>query len=55
MHFKHIINFIGILLFFLGISMAVPLTISLFYKDGSANALLYSMIITSMARVIKPP
>ncbi len=52
MHFKHIINFIGILLFFLGISMAVPLTISLFYKDGSANALLYSMIITSVAGLL---
>ena len=49
MHFKYILNFIGILLFFLGISMAAPLTVSLFYEDGSTKSLLYSMIITSMA------
>jgi len=52
MHFKYILNFIGILLFFLGISMAAPLTVSLFYEDGSTKSLLYSMIITSMAGLL---
>ena len=52
MRLKHISNFIGILLFFLGISMAVPLTVSLFYEDGSAKSLLYSMLITSMAGLL---
>jgi len=48
MHLRHIFNFIGILIFFLGISMAAPLAVSIFYKDGSTQSLLYSMAITSV-------
>ena len=47
MHLSHVIRFTGILIFFLGVSMAAPLLVSFFYNDGSTSALLYSMIITS--------
>ena len=46
MHLRHTLRFIGILLLFLGLSMAVPLAVSLYYKDGSATAFLYAMLIT---------
>jgi trk system potassium uptake protein TrkH len=47
MHPQPILRFIGILIFFLGLSMAGPLLVSLIYKDGSTLALLHSMLITS--------
>lgn len=47
MHPQLILRFIGILIFFLGVSMAGPLLVSLIYGEGSAWALLYSMLITS--------
>jgi len=47
MHAQLILRFIGILIFFLGISTVGPLLVSLIYEDGSSRALLYSMIITS--------
>ena len=47
MHPQLVLRFIGILFFFLGISMAGPLLVSLTYEDGSTSALLYSMLITS--------
>jgi trk system potassium uptake protein TrkH len=47
MHPQLILRFIGILFFFLGISMGGPLLISLIYKDGSTLGLLCSMVITS--------
>ncbi len=46
MHFRHTLRIIGILLLFLGLSMAAPLGVSLFYKDGSASAFLYALLIT---------
>lgn len=46
MHFRIIIRFIAILIFFLGISMAAPLLVSLVYSDSSTYALLFSMLIT---------
>ncbi len=46
MHPKLILRFIGILFLFLGLSMAVPLTASLIYEEGSAWALLDSLLIT---------
>ena len=48
MHLRHIFNFIGILIFFLGLSMSGPMAISIFYKDGSTSPLFFSMLITSV-------
>jgi trk system potassium uptake protein TrkH len=42
MHSKVILNFLGILLLFLGLAMAAPLTASLIYHDGSVKALILS-------------
>lgn len=42
-----IIRFVGILVLFLGLSMIFPLSVSFLYKDGSSQALLWSMVITS--------
>ncbi|MCJ7596070.1 MAG: TrkH family potassium uptake protein, partial [Desulfobacterales bacterium] len=47
MHPQRVLRFIGILIFFLGISMSAPLLVSLIYDDGSAWALYYSMLISS--------
>ena len=47
MRFRQIFRLIGILNFFLGLSMLAPLTISLIYSDGSFFSLLFSFIITS--------
>ena len=47
MHFQHILRFIGILVLFLGLSMAAPLLISFIYKDGITKALFYAMVITA--------
>jgi len=47
MRFRQIFRLIGILNFFLGLSMLAPLTISLIYSDGSFYPLLYSLAITS--------
>ena len=46
MHLRHTLWFIGILLLFLGLSMAAPLGVSLFYADGCATAFLYALSIT---------
>ncbi|MFC1821507.1 TrkH family potassium uptake protein [Thermodesulfobacteriota bacterium] len=46
MHPVRILRFIGILIFFLGLSMVLPLAVALIYNDGSAPAILYSMLIT---------
>lgn len=47
MHSQQIFRFIGILLFFLGLSMACPLLVSVLYDDGAQRPLIYSMLITS--------
>ena len=52
MRFRQIFRLIGILNFFLGLSMLAPLTISLIYSDGSFFSLLYSFIITSGSGII---
>jgi trk system potassium uptake protein len=52
MRFRQIFQLIGILNFFLGISMVVPLCISLIYSDGSFTPLLYSILITSGSGLI---
>jgi trk system potassium uptake protein TrkH len=48
MHPQVILRFIGILISFLGVSMAGPLVVSLIYKDGSTWSIFYSMLITSV-------
>ena len=45
-HPESILRFTGILVFFLGLSMGVPLAASAFYRDGTMPALLYSMAIS---------
>jgi len=47
MHFRQIFRLIGILNFFLGLSMIAPLIVSLVYSDGSFLPVLYSLLITS--------
>jgi len=47
MRYRQIFRLIGILNFFLGLSMLAPLSISLIYSDGSFFPLLYSFIISS--------
>lgn len=46
MHPHLIARFSGILILFLGLSMAVPLGVSLFFQDGCTLGLLFSMITT---------
>jgi trk system potassium uptake protein TrkH len=52
MHFRIITRFIAILSFFLGLSMAAPLLVSLIYKDTSTSALFLSMCITTLISII---
>ena len=52
MHLRIITRFIAILILFLGISMTLPLLVSVIYKDGSTWALLLSMLITSCIGLI---
>ncbi len=52
MHPQRILRLIGILIFFLGVSMAGPLLVSLIYKDGSTWAIFYSMVVTSGAGLL---
>ncbi|MBW1803105.1 MAG: TrkH family potassium uptake protein [Deltaproteobacteria bacterium] len=52
MHFRSTFRFIGILIFFLGASMIAPILFSLFYRDGSATALIYSLIISCVLGLI---
>jgi len=52
MQFRAVTRFIAIVIFFLGVSMAVPLLVSIFYRDGSTQALFYSMLITSSVGLI---
>ena len=44
---QHVLRFIGILILFLGASMAAPLLVSILYQDGSTFPLLWSMLITA--------
>ena len=46
MRWNYIINIIGILLIFLGLTIVFPIICSLYFKDQSLSALLQSMIIT---------
>jgi trk system potassium uptake protein TrkH len=52
MHLRSIFRLIGLLVLFLGLSMALPLLVSLVYKDGSTWALGYSMVFTCSAGLL---
>lgn len=52
MNFLKIIHITGILNLFLGLSMLIPLGISLIFHDGSAIGMLNSFIITSVIGII---
>jgi trk system potassium uptake protein TrkH len=52
MHFRHVFRLIGLLVFFLGLSMAAPVLVSLLYKDGSTWAFGYSMAFTCSAGLL---
>ncbi|MBW1868806.1 MAG: TrkH family potassium uptake protein, partial [Deltaproteobacteria bacterium] len=52
MHVRIITRFIAILILFLGLSMAGPLLVAFLFKDRSINALLFSLIITSVTGLI---
>jgi len=46
MRWRYILNTVGILLLFLGLSMSFSLFWGLYYDDGSVVPLLMSMVIT---------
>lgn len=48
MHPGVVTRFVGILLFFLGLSMLGPLAVSLIYRDGSTDAILQSAMAASV-------
>jgi trk system potassium uptake protein TrkH len=52
MRVRQILRLIGILNFFLGLSMLAPLCVSLIYSDSSLVPLLYSFLITSGSGVM---
>ncbi len=43
MHFRVVLRFTAILIFFLGLFMALPLVVSFVYRDGSSRAFAFSM------------
>jgi trk system potassium uptake protein TrkH len=49
MHLWRVLRLVGLLIFFLGLFMVGPLSISLISRDEKASALLFSMIITCAA------
>ena len=52
MHFRVVIRFNAILILFLGLFMAVPLVVSLAYRDGSSRAFAFSMAITFLVGLV---
>ena len=52
MRWRFILNIIGILTFFFGLTMIVPLMVGLYYHDTSVSPLLESMGITTLAGLI---
>jgi trk system potassium uptake protein len=49
MRWWFILNIIGVLLFFFGLTMIFPLVVALYYRDQNLNPLLESMAITVFA------
>lgn len=52
MHVRRVFRLIGFLVFFLGLSMVVPVLVSLLYRDGSTWALGYAMVFTCSAGLL---
>ena len=52
MRWRFILNILGVLLFFFGLTMIFPLVVALYYRDQSLNPLLESMAITVFAGLI---
>jgi trk system potassium uptake protein TrkH len=52
MHAARILRFLGVLIYFLGVSMVFPLLVSLWYKEESAGPIFYSMIIVCCAGLL---
>ncbi len=52
MRWKFIANIIGILLIFLGLSMVVPLLVSIYYQDLAQDSFIRSIGITMVAGLI---
>ncbi|MFC1869389.1 TrkH family potassium uptake protein [Thermodesulfobacteriota bacterium] len=52
MNSHHVLRFIGILIFFLGLSMIAPLAVSLLHRDSGTLPLLWSMLITAGAGLL---
>ncbi len=46
MRFRVVIFILGLLIFFVGFSMILPLAAALYYGDGDAEGILYSMLLT---------
>ena len=46
MHLRTVLRFIGIVILFLGISMVVPLAVSILYQDGSTRSFFLSIFVT---------
>lgn len=51
MRWRYILNIIGILTFFFGLTMVIPLLVGLYYRDQSVIPLLKSMGITAIAGI----
>ena len=49
MRWRYILNIIGILIFFFGLTMIIPFLVGLYYRDRSVIPLLKSMGITVAA------
>jgi len=49
MHTRRVFPLIGLLLFFLGLSMSLPLLVSLIYHDSSARPLVFSILLCCTA------
>jgi trk system potassium uptake protein TrkH len=51
MRWRYILNIVGILTFFFGLTMVIPLLVGLYYRDQSVIPLLKSMGITAIAGI----
>ena len=51
MRWRYILNITGVLTFFFGLTMVIPLLVGLYYRDQSVIALLKSMGITAIAGI----
>lgn len=52
MHFRAILRFLGIIITFIGVSILIPLVISIFYEESIAFKLLISMIISTLSGLL---